>query len=185
MPMFLWRHASCGTVVFYTRKCNHHSREVRARSKSKQEIHSLKQTTIVMHLHWSPYNGSGTGTDDCWTTCESLLEAISRSLLPAGDRIRPISWFGKARCAVLVPSKFLSPDGSRGPSVGRVAHPMVHNPILASIRALDETRMSHPVRILGRVLIKDGILVLPPVIWIHRITIGNQLQQAQAVIPIV
>jgi hypothetical protein len=82
--------------------------------------------------------------------------------------IRPIPRSRKLGTSILIPLKLLRPDCSRAPSVRRIAHSMIHNPVLACIGGLGETRMSNAVRFFKRVLVEHASgCGFAPVLLIH------------------
>ena len=89
---------------------------------------------------------------------------------------RSVSRLREVGCTVFLPSELLRPDGARRPAVGRISHPVIHDPILGSIRALDETRMPYAICTLGWVLVEDRIFVLEPIRRIHGVAIGGKLK---------
>lgn len=62
---------------------------------------------------------------------------------------------------------------------------MVHDPILAPIRARRKTRMADPIRALHRILIEHAPRrVFDPVLLIHRVR-PHELQPAEAIVPVI
>lgn len=107
------------------------------------------------------------------------------SSLSGRHLIRPIARSREPGRTISVPSKWLCSDGSCTPSVSRISHAVIHNPVFGAIRTLGEARMSNTIRLCLGILVEDTTLVvLAPIGWVHWV-ITNEFELAEAVVAVV
>lgn len=116
---------------------------------------------------------------DC---CASAIKPSLR--LTAGHRIRAVARPGKLWRAIGIPRKLLRPDGPRGPTRGRVAHAVIHDPALAPVRAGREAGVADADGLGQLVLVEDAAVVLGPVLGVHGV-LTDELELAEAVVRVV
>jgi hypothetical protein len=104
--------------------------------------------------------------------------------LPAWHFVWPIPWLWEVGRAIIIPSELLGSYRPRPPTVRRIKHSMIYNPVLALIRALHKTGVSNTICLFVRILVEDWVLMLFPSTRIHRIG-SDQLQLRQAIISVV
>ena len=98
------------------------------------------------------------------------------SQLPIRHRIGPVPRPRELRRAIRIPSKLLRPNRPRSPSIRRIQHPMIYDPILTPIWTCRKTRMSDPIRLLHGILVEDAALcILAPVLHVHGV-IADELK---------
>ena len=106
-------------------------------------------------------------------------------LLATWRSIRAITRPWKLGRPVLVPRKLLRPNRPRTPSIRRIPHPMIHNPIFRPIGTFHKTRMTNTVRFLERILVEDTTIVnFAPVLRVHRV-ITSEFELAETIIAII
>lgn len=110
--------------------------------------------------------------------------AQHHDLLTTRNLVRPIAWLWEFGRTVLVPVKLLSANRTGTPAVGRIFHSMIDDPVLGVVGRSGKGRMANTIRRLARVLIEDGIWVLPPVAGIHWV-VTNKLELAKAIVAII
>lgn len=89
------------------------------------------------------------------------------------------------RRPVLIPRELLRAHRPRAPPAHVIPHAVVHDPVLAAVRAGREARVADAVRLLLRVLVEDAaVVVLLPVLRVHRVR-ADELELAEAVVPVV
>lgn len=108
----------------------------------------------------------------------------SSSLLATRDWIRPIARLGELGRAIVIPTEFLGANRASTPSISRVSHAVVDDPMLRAIRGSDKGRMANSVSRLARILIEDGVWVFPPVAWVHWV-VAYKLKLPEAVVAVV
>jgi len=107
------------------------------------------------------------------------------SRLSTRQGIWSIPWSWKVRTSVFVPAKLLRSNCSCRPSIGRILHPMIHNPILRPVRTFHKTCMTNPIGFSLRILIKDtASVVLFPRTGIHWI-VSDKFELAEAIVGII
>lgn len=120
------------------------------------------------------------------TTLSDFMSFITcaHRLLPARRCIGTVARLWELWRPICVPAKLLRAYCAGSPAVGRILHPMIYDPILATIGRSCERRMANTICGLTRILVEDWVRVLVPITRIHWI-VTNQLELGKTIVAVI